>query len=80
MTPYLKDTVERVVKTFVAVIGAMLASGVDLAHAVTDLSGVQKGAVAGLGAAVTPVFAIVGKWVGSTNNAGWTAPVADGGG
>ena len=74
MTPYLKDLVERVVKTFLQVfIATVVASGLDLTHALTQVSMLEKAGVAGLGAVAALIFAIVGKWVASPNNAAWTS-------
>lgn len=68
MTPYLKDLLERIVRTFIVTfLGVALAAAPDGG---ISLELAQQAALAGTAAVGTLVLGILSKPVGNTNSAG----------
>lgn len=67
---YMTDLGERVLKTFLqAFIAQVVASGLGIFGAVTDLAVVQKAGLAGLAAVAALIFGLVARWVGAPDSA-----------
>lgn len=74
---WFKDTLERLLKTFVQVfLAQIIASGFapDDLDAITDLSNLQRAAVAGIGAVLSVVFSLVSAWASSSNGTASLVP------
>lgn len=68
MSPYVKDLLERIVRTFLVVfLGAALAAAPDGG---ISLEAVQAAALAGVAAVGTLILGILSKPIGNTESAG----------
>ena len=71
---YIRDTVERVLRTyFQAFIGLLLASGFGL-DGVVDLAVIQKAAVSALPAALSLIMSLLDRGLGDSESASFAKP------
>lgn len=70
MSAWLKDTLERLLKTFVqAFLAQLTAAGVGLVESLADTSNLERAAVAGIAAALSFVFSQLSTWANSSRPA-----------
>jgi hypothetical protein len=75
MSAWLKDTLERLIKTFVqAFLAQLTAAGVGLVESLADTSNLERAAVAGIAAALSLVFSQLSTWANSSKPP--AAPIA----